>query len=93
MPTAVRAVRVVAEAHRAVVRRRHAVRRALVLAVLSAAFTAACMDGTYCQSGPKYGTQCYSVDTQPGNMPPSQNGGVYPVATKERKSPPPGKSP
>jgi hypothetical protein len=28
--------------------------------------------GTYCQSGPKYGTQCYSkMDLQPPGSPPS----------------------
>ncbi len=29
--------------------------------------------GTYCQSGPKYGTQCYSqMDLQPPGTPPVQ---------------------
>jgi hypothetical protein len=31
--------------------------------------------GTYCQSGPKYGTQCYSqVDLQPPGTPPPPAG-------------------
>ena len=31
--------------------------------------------GTYCQSGPKYGTQCYSqMDLQPPGSPPPSPG-------------------
>ncbi|HYQ04623.1 MAG TPA: hypothetical protein VER96_38380 [Polyangiaceae bacterium] len=48
-----------------------------LLACLSA-FVAACgpEGGTYCQSGPKYGPQCYSkMDLQsPGNHPTDPNG-------------------
>jgi hypothetical protein len=44
--------------------------------------------GTYCQSGPKYGTQCYTVQNEPGtNGPPNGNGSIYPVATNARRAP------
>jgi len=42
-----------------------------------ASLTAACGPGggTYCQSGPKYGTQCYSqMDLQPPGSPPPPAG-------------------
>ena len=46
----------------------------LILLPLLASLLAACgpNGGTYCQSGPKYGTQCYSqMDLQPpGSAPP-----------------------
>ncbi|MES1177286.1 MAG: hypothetical protein ABUL62_23390 [Myxococcales bacterium] len=41
------------------------------------AFAAGCGPGggTYCQSGPKYGTQCYSaMDLQPPGSPPPPAG-------------------
>lgn len=42
--------------------------------VCSTVLIAACgpAGGTYCQSGPKYGTQCYSkMDLQPPGSPPT----------------------
>jgi hypothetical protein len=44
-----------------------------LLLVCQAALLSACGPdgGTYCQSGPKYGTQCYSrMDVQPPGSPP-----------------------
>src|SRR5450432_3050187 len=44
-----------------------------ILGGLSALLADGCGGDTYCQSGPKYGTQCYSlsdVRTPPGQRPP-----------------------
>lgn len=49
----------------------------LLVAAYRATFIAACGPGagTYCQSGPKYGTQCYSqMDLQPPGTPPPPAG-------------------
>jgi hypothetical protein len=86
----VRDASVVADAHRAVARLRQIVKKFGVIAIaMTALGTSGCWGpgGTYCQSGPKYGTQCYSVDTQPGtNGAPNGNGSIYPVATNSRRA-------
>ena len=49
----------------------------IFMLVGSAILSSACWrDGAYCQSGPKYGTQCYSkMDLPPpGNQPTDPNG-------------------
>ncbi|HYQ44221.1 MAG TPA: hypothetical protein VER11_19700 [Polyangiaceae bacterium] len=49
----------------------------LFLLACQAALVTACgpAGGTYCQSGPKYGTQCYSkMDLQPPGSPPPAPG-------------------
>jgi len=48
----------------------------LMLCVAQTAITACGpASGTYCQSGPKYGTQCYSqMDLQPPGSPPPPAG-------------------
>ena len=49
----------------------------LMSMVICQASLAACGPGggTYCQSGPKYGTQCYSqMDLQPPGSPPPPAG-------------------
>ena len=48
----------------------------LILVCLAALMAACGPDGgTYCQSGPKYGTQCYSkMDLQPPGSPPPPAG-------------------
>ena len=49
----------------------------LLMLVCLASLTTACgpAGGTYCQSGPKYGTQCYSrMDLQPPGSPPPPPG-------------------
>jgi hypothetical protein len=49
----------------------------LLLAVCQASLLVGCGPGagTYCQSGPKYGTQCYSqMDMQPPGTPPPPAG-------------------
>ena len=46
--------------------------------VCQASLTTGCGPGagTYCQTGPKYGTQCYSqMDLQPPGSPPPPAGG------------------
>jgi len=49
----------------------------LFMVVCQLALVTACgpNGGTYCQSGPKYGTQCYSkMDLQPPGSPPPPAG-------------------
>ena len=49
----------------------------IVLATAAATLSSACGPGAgaYCQSGPKYGTQCYSqLDLQPPGSPPTRDG-------------------
>ena len=88
----VRDASVVADAHRAVARLRQVVKKFGVIAiVITALLASACWGpgGTYCQSGPKYGTQCYTVQgEEPGtNGPPNAHGSIYPVATNSRQAP------
>jgi hypothetical protein len=49
----------------------------LLTLICTAAMLSGCgpVPGTYCQSGPKYGTQCYSqMDLQPPGTPPPPAG-------------------
>jgi hypothetical protein len=86
----VRYASVVADAHRSVACLRQDVKKFGVIAMaMTALLVSGCGPiGTYCQSGPKYGTQCYSVDSQPGtNAPPNARGSIYPIATNSRQAP------
>jgi hypothetical protein len=66
---------------------RQGVKKCGVIAIaMTALLASGCFD-TYCQSGPKYGTQCYTVQGEPGNAPPRGNGSLYPVATNSRRAP------
>jgi hypothetical protein len=82
---------VVPDAHQPVARARQGVKKFGVIAIaMTALFASGCFGsgGTYCQSGPKYGTQCYSVQGEPGtNAPPNGNGSIYPVATNSQRTP------
>lgn len=80
----------VAGAHHPVARMRQGVEKFGVIAIaMTALLVSGCWGpGTYCQSGPKYGTQCYTVQNEPGtNGPPNGNGSIYPVATNARRAP------
>jgi hypothetical protein len=69
-----------------VARPRHALRLPVALGALALLLTAACAD-TYCQTGPKYGTQCYNVQGQPGYNGSSQYpGSIYPYASNSRRT-------
>ncbi|HVW30783.1 MAG TPA: hypothetical protein VHC69_35745 [Polyangiaceae bacterium] len=92
---AVRGASVVADTHRPVARRRQGLEKFGVIAIaMTALLASACGGGTYCQTGPKYGTQCYDVQQPgPGNMPPAENGSVYPTAASSRGGTPNGQKP
>jgi hypothetical protein len=90
IPYGARRAPVVPGTHRPVARPRHCgpLVRLIAFAATSLLAFACGPGGTYCQSGPKYGTQCYDLQQQgAGNTTPAQNGRVYPTAANSRNAP------
>jgi hypothetical protein len=58
---------------------------ALALTVAPSLASSGCTD-EYCQTGPKYGTQCFTVQRSADGppAPPTQSGSVYALASNRR---------